>query len=145
MAERLLRRALERAVAADRALLPPRVLSAGVHAETGAPATEEAVAALARLKLELGDHVSRPLRDEELRRADVVLCMGRSHVLAVEQQLADVAEEDRPVVESFAPDGQEVEDPFGSDLARYLEVARMLERLARQRAQQLLAPRRPDR
>jgi protein-tyrosine phosphatase len=145
MAERLLRRALQRAAGEDAALVPPRVLSAGVHAEAGGSATEEAVAALARLDLDLGDHVTRPLRDEDLRRADVVLCMGRSHARAVEARLFDLPPDERPLVDSYAPDGQEIEDPFGSDAARYLEVARMLERLARPRAEALLAPRRPDR
>ena len=145
MGERLLRRALQRAARRDAAVVLPRVISAGVHAEPGGSATEEAVAALARLDLDLGDHVTRALRDEDLRRADVVLCMGRSHLRAVEAQLAELPVEERPLVDSFAVDGQEVDDPFGSQAARYLEVARMLDHLARLRAEQLLQPRRPDR
>jgi tRNA threonylcarbamoyl adenosine modification protein (Sua5/YciO/YrdC/YwlC family) len=145
MGERLLRRALERAARRDRTLLPPRVISAGVQAEAGGSATEEAVAALARLDLDLSDHVTRPLRDEELRHADVVLVMGHGHLRAVEQRLAELPAAERPLVETFAPDGSQVDDPFGSEVARYLEVARMLDRLARARADQLLQPRRPPR
>lgn len=143
MAERLLRRALQRAAGPDGSLILPRVASAGVHAEAGGPPNERAIEALARLELDLSDHVTRGLRDDELARADVVLCMDQGHVHAVLERLAAVPPDDCPTVETFAPDGEEVDDPFGTDLARYLSVARMLERLSRQRAKLLLQPLRP--
>ena len=98
---------------------------------------------LGQMGLDLSDHSTRSLRDDELRRADVVFGMGRSHVLAVEERLTGLSREDRPEVALFDPEGHDVDDPFGSDVARYLSVARMLERLAARRAGQLLAPRRP--
>jgi len=143
MAESLLRRALAKAAADDASLLLPRVLSAGMHAEDGEPPSPEAVEVLGQMGLDLSDHSTRSLRDDELRRADVVFGMGRSHVLAVEERLTGLAREDRPEVALFDPEGHDVDDPFGSDVARYLSVARMLERLAARRAEQLLAPRRP--
>jgi protein-tyrosine phosphatase len=144
MAERLLRRALEARAAPEVGLLPPRVRSAGVDAADGHPPTGAAAEALAELGLDLSDHSTHALRPELLASADLVLCMtaGQAEVLAARLEL-DVPPAERPPVEVFDPDGQDVPDPFGGDRARYAAVARQLERLARRRAELLLQPWRP--
>ena len=72
MAEVLLRRALEvRGVAAD-------VASAG-SLPGGVPASTGSVEAMARRRLDLSGHRSRPLTTDEAGRADLVICMARSH------------------------------------------------------------------
>lgn len=143
MAERLLRRALAEACAPDPALMPPRVLSAGVHAGDGEPPSEHAVDALAALGLDLEDHATRGLRPEHLRASDLVLCMTAGHAAAVRELLARLPEAERPELATFDPRGRDVSDPFGGDLARYAAVARQLDALARERAAWLLQPRSP--
>jgi protein-tyrosine phosphatase len=144
MAERLLQRALQAAAAAEPGLLEPLVRSAGVHADEGQPPSAAAVEALAALGLDLSDHATRPLRPELLSRADLVLCMTAAQAELVAARLElDVAPAERPPLELFDPDGQDVPDPFGGDRARYAAVARQLERLARRRAEHLLQPWRP--
>jgi len=145
MAERLLRRALAQGAAHEPGLVPPQVLSAGLQAEKAGAPSDHAVAALAELGLDLSDHATRLLQHEPLARADLVLCMSLQHVAAVGELLAERPSPETPRVELFDPEGHDVVDPFGSDLARYRAVARMLERMARRRADQLLAPWRPER
>jgi len=74
MAERLAMQILaERGVEAA-------VISRGVSAEPGIPATRGAIRALARRGLDLADHVSRPVGPEELAWADLVIAMERRHL-----------------------------------------------------------------
>jgi L-threonylcarbamoyladenylate synthase len=144
MAERLLRRALQERAAQEPGLLPPVVRSAGLSADDGGPPTEQAVEALAGLGLDLADHGTRALRDAELLRADLVLCMAVGHLLAIEERLAAAGPGvERPEVDLFDPEGRDVVDPFGGEVAQYIALARMLERLARRRADSLLQPWRP--
>lgn len=60
-----------------------QVASAGVFAGSGAPATPEAVSALAQRHIDLAGHRSRPLTVEMLQQADAVFCMTQDHVEAV--------------------------------------------------------------
>jgi protein-tyrosine phosphatase len=137
MAERLLARALHDAARGDAALLPPAVISAGVQAAPGGAASEGAVEALSDLGLDLSDHRTRPLTPELLARADLVLCMGRSHLLRVAELLPPG---EGPRLELFDPGGVEIDDPFGGPVSRYRKVARLLQRIAGVRAAALLAP-----
>jgi protein-tyrosine phosphatase len=144
MAERLLRRAIQQRAAAEHGLLPPVLRSAGVNADDGAPPTEQAVEALAGLGLDLADHSTRALRDTELLAADLVLCMSAGHALAIEERLATIgAGAERPAVDLFDPAGEDVADPFGTAVGQYVALARMLDGMARRRAEQLLSPWRP--
>jgi protein-tyrosine-phosphatase len=68
---------------------------------------------------------------------DLVLCMTALH----RAQLASVIDHPPPpTLASFDPRGADVEDPFGGSLGRYRAVARLLERMAAEWAERLLAP-----
>jgi len=127
MAEQFLRRALEDHVRRDPALLAPVVASRGLHVRNPSPATDEAVIALDEMGLDLGNHEARPVDIAELRQASVVLCMTTGHRNAVFAALDGVA---GPLVESFDPSGEDVDDPFGGPLSEYRVVARRLAHLA---------------
>ena len=73
MAEGLLRSRLE-----ERGV-PATVSSTGVSF-TGRPASTNAVEVLRRLGIDIAPHRSRELAVDQLARADLVLCMERSHV-----------------------------------------------------------------
>jgi protein-tyrosine-phosphatase len=72
--------------------------------------------------------------------ADLVLCMSAGHALAI-QGAAGGAGPARPRTCSIR--GPDVADPFGTAVGQYVTLARMLERMARQRAEQLLSAWRP--
>jgi protein-tyrosine phosphatase len=58
----------------------PAVSSAGVIARDGHPATPEAVQAAAEAGVDISTHAARRLRPEQIRDADLIVCMAREHV-----------------------------------------------------------------
>lgn len=59
------------------------VVSAGTEATDGAPATDGAIATARRLGLDLSGHASRPVTEELVAAADIVLAMEPRHVIEV--------------------------------------------------------------
>jgi len=114
MAEALARQQVER-----RGWKHVAVRSAGVAAEPGAPATQQASEVIRELGLDLSSHVSQPLTRELVEWADLILAMSRSqlHVIA-ELGGADKA---ALITDMVAGEGRgaPVEDPFGADDAAY--------------------------
>lgn len=121
MGERLLAHALR---AEDSPLKDIRVLSAGVSAFSGEPASTNAVRAMDKVGLDLSDHKSQSLTQNILDRSLAVFCMTQSHQLMIDMHLAKTT----PHIYLFremigggaAP---EIPDPFGRDLSTY-EAAR---------------------
>ncbi|MGQ0551877.1 MAG: Sua5/YciO/YrdC/YwlC family protein [Planctomycetota bacterium] len=116
-------------------LIPPRVLSAGLHTQPGHPASAHAIAALAELGLSLDAHRTSSVAPELLGEADLVLCMTRAHAAELAARLGPGA---GPPIELFDPRGRDVEDPFGQSLTTYRAVAASLAELARERAARIL-------
>ncbi len=56
-----------------------QVISAGTSAGRGVPAAEEAVQVLKEKGIDLSEHQSRPITEELLKEADLILTMTRSH------------------------------------------------------------------
>ena len=75
MAEGFLRAALERRLEAA----APQVSSAGVYARRGGRALPETIEAAAERDLDLSEHVVRPLLDEDVEGADLVVGMAAEH------------------------------------------------------------------
>ncbi len=131
MAEATARRLL-----AERRGLPPDELeaagivvrSAGVSAQAGAPASEEAVQAAGELGLDIARHRARPLTAELAEEADLIYCMTEGHCTAV-VQMAPAAESKAT---TLLPD-DDIPDPIGQDLAAYQHCATAIEQGLRQR------------
>lgn len=106
MAEALLKRLLEEAG------VDAEVRSAGTAAMTGGPAHPHSSRTVAAHGLDLSTHVARPLSQELLRWADVVLAMQRSHARAVRELDSTV---DVRVVTEFLPGSSRegIRDPIG--------------------------------
>ena len=115
------------------------VASAGTAANPGLPATSAAVMAVQALGIDLRTHRSRPLGEDLVQWADVILVMSPSHLATVDELggvnkaalLGDFAAGD-------AGAGGAVSDPYGGDLATYRAtladlqtlVGRALDRIA---------------
>lgn len=136
MARALLEQALAARVAREPGLVPPAVLSAGVHASDGAPPSLAAVEALAERDLDLSAHRSRALGRALLAEVDLVLAMTVAQLDA----LVDLAPDLDLQAELFDPAGREVDDPFGGDLRVYAACADMLAGMAAARAAALCSP-----
>lgn len=98
-----------------------RVVSAGIYAASGSPATSEAVKAAAELGADLSSHASQSATADLLRRADVIYTMTESH----RQEILDRYPEAAAKTSCLDPDG-DIEDPIGYDQRVYSQVARHL-------------------
>lgn len=99
------------------------VASAGVAAMDGSPPSQETIRALESMGI---DHEGRstPLSAEMIRKADLVLCMTRSH----QDSARDLVSGDPELVERIQlldPEG-DIPDPIGQGQDRYDEVAARL-------------------
>lgn len=98
------------------------VSSAGVFALPNAPATEEAVQALAEEGIDLGGHRARLLTREMVVQADLVLTMTGGHKRYV-LELAPEAKDKVFTLAEYAGVGADLPDPLGRPLAVYRRYA----------------------
>ncbi len=97
-----------------------KVCSAGVASRKGEPASANAVTALRKVGVDLTGHTSRPVTQDCLDKALLVLCMTESHRDMIELTANPVP----PRIHLFREftgdkDGLEVADPYGSHLTAY--------------------------
>jgi protein-tyrosine phosphatase len=98
------------------------VLSAGLAAFPGCPATAEAVEAARELGADLSEHLSRPLTAGLAGQADYVVAMTRSHLLALDEPYYCLGDKPR----LLCPDADDVLDPIGGDQQVYRQCARQI-------------------
>ncbi|MBP3361946.1 MAG: low molecular weight protein arginine phosphatase [Clostridia bacterium] len=94
--------------------------SAGIFAEPGQPASENAVIAMEDYGIDLSGHISRQITDELVTDADLVLTMTEGHKMLT----AGLAPEKTFTICEFAGYDGEISDPFGGDVDEYKSVAR---------------------
>ena len=115
----------------DRALV---VMSAGVAAMSGGRASSEAEQVMADMGLaDLRRHETQPLTESQVRYADVIYTMTRSHRQAIVAQWPDAAERTR----LLCADGSDIPDPIGGPLERYQRCALQIEAELRTRLDEL--------
>lgn len=104
------------------------VQSAGVSAFGGLPASREAVAVMAELKIDLQPHASQPLTRELAQAADLIVPMTRAHRDVIVRMSPDTRERVR-LLRSFGPDGSEedIEDPIGLSTAGYRTIRNQID------------------
>ena len=117
MAEALLRAALAKE---GGKLARLHVISCGLGAYPGDPASPHAVKAASRIGLDLGGHASCPLDQATVDRAVAVFGMAAGHVEGVRARFRNLP----PVVQRLrealpAEAGRDIPDPFGGNLAEY--------------------------
>jgi protein-tyrosine-phosphatase len=97
-----------------------KVLSAGVASRTGEPASPNAVTALKKVGIDMKSHASRPVTQELLDHAVLVLCMTESH-----RDMIEMTAEPTParvhLFREFMDDKSslEIPDPYGLHLSAY--------------------------
>ena len=118
MAEALFRRRLaERLKCADDDLIDRgyAVLSAGLSAGVGGPASGEAVSVLADQGIDLRSHESQPVTARLLQQADHIVTMTRGHQQSILNEYPELAAR----VRMLSPDRTDVSDPYGGGLRDY--------------------------
>jgi protein-tyrosine-phosphatase len=118
MAEKLLQHAL---AAEAEPLKSYRVVSAGIAAAAGMPATDLSVAALRKVGIDLTGHNSRLLTQALLDEARVVLCMTETHRAMIQLNF-DRVPQHIYLFRQFVGDGHDVEipDPYGLSYQTYV-------------------------
>ena len=102
------------------------VVSAGTFAMPGMKATPQAAEAVAGLGGDLSGHRSQPLTVELINRADWIVTMSRSHAETVVSLVPSA------IARTVALDPQgDIEDPIGSDVAHYRQLAEQMDHLIR--------------
>ncbi|MEX0912260.1 MAG: low molecular weight protein arginine phosphatase [Gemmatimonadota bacterium] len=135
MAEALARREVER-----RGWRNVLVRSAGVSAQPGAPATEQAIEAVRAVGLDLTRHSATQLDPEILEWADLALVMSAAHLGIIEEMgavhkaslLGDFVAGEEGI-------GEAVSDPFGGDRSRYDDTLAQLQVLVSRSLDRLTA------
>jgi protein-tyrosine phosphatase len=120
MAEALFRRLLaEHLKCHDEELMDRgfNVLSAGLSAGNGSPASREAVNLLAEEGIDLRNHESQPLTERLLLHADHVLTMTRGHRQSILNEYPDLGQR----VSLLSSDQMDIADPYGGGPRDYAE------------------------
>ena len=116
MGAALLRHAL---AAEDGWLRSIPVISAGVSARGGEPPTDHSVTSLKKIGLDISGHISRPLTQELINGALVVIGMTDSHKAMV-RLMADPEPKNLILFREFVNEGEkEIADPYGCPLSVY--------------------------
>ena len=93
--------------------------SAGVFAETGLGASENAIKAMRLFEISLKDHKATQLTEKMIEEADIVLTMHEGQKMMIEGY---APEKIFSVYEFLGYDG-EISDPYGGDLEEYSNTA----------------------
>lgn len=101
-----------------------QVLSAGVMAFPGAPATPHAVHAARDLGADLTGHRSRVLTPQLINQADMIFAMSKGHVEVIKKLVPLAGKK----VHTLDPEG-EIADPIGGDLTTYQTVATHMKKM----------------
>lgn len=96
-----------------------RIESAGIFAEEGQRASENAVKALEKYGIDLKDHRAKPLTEDLINSADVILVMTQAHKQILEPLASGKT---YTLLEYISSDG-DIYDPYGGDLEEYEKCA----------------------
>ena len=122
MAEMLLKQKLAAANGIPIERLPQHgihVCSAGITANNGSPAADQAINVLGKQDLDLTCHRSQPLSYALANSADLILTLSNSHQQAIVNEWPEFADKTSPL----ASDGSSVSDPIGGSYEIYQQCA----------------------
>jgi protein-tyrosine phosphatase len=117
MAEKLLQHAL---AGQDTPLNQIEIVSAGVAAGYGEPASVNSVTALKKVKIDLDGHKSQPVTQDLIDRAFLILGMTQSHIDTLNYYHTDLPERVHLFREFMGKDDSpEIPDPYGQNYTAY--------------------------
>ncbi len=103
--------------------------SAGLYASQGMPASKEAVEVLAAEGIDLTQHRARPVTDELLESADLVLTMTRDHRDRLWDRYPYLKNKIFMLAEYAGQPEAEISDPFGQGIQAYQETLQQIKYL----------------
>ena len=93
--------------------------SAGIFAEGGQPASENAVKAMAEMGIDITEHRTQPVTEELIKKSDIILTMTQGQKKLLEPLAKDKV---YTLLEYSGGEG-DISDPYGGDLEEYKETA----------------------
>lgn len=124
MAEAIFKRILADELGCDIHELPDRgytILSAGLAASTGGPASGGAVEAVLDYNASLDDHITQPMTAELMRVSDRIITMTGDHRRAICTHWPEAAAKTTLLCDTI-----DVSDPIGQPIAAYKACARQI-------------------
>jgi protein-tyrosine-phosphatase len=95
-----------------------RVISAGVWAQEGRAASENAVLVMQERGIDISDHVSRPVTASLVAEADLILAMSHEHKRVIDNTWPQYAWKTFLLSEMMGRKSS-VEDPYGGPIEEY--------------------------
>ena len=93
--------------------------SAGLMAEEGAPASDNAISAMIEMRIDISNHRAHQLTNDDIIQADLILTMTEGQKMLLEQ----LASGKVFTLNEFAGSYGDISDPYGGDLEEYRETA----------------------
>ncbi len=103
-----------------------QVLSGGLAAAEGMPASENAVLAMQEMGLDISAHTAKNIHASVVREADLILTMTQAHKRALIQLFGPEAEKKTYALLEYIGQPGDIADPFGRDLDVYRACAAQL-------------------
>ena len=111
------------------------VTSAGTYLKAGRKSPAEAVEAAAALGIELTNHCSQVVTEEELKLIDLIIVFDRANWLAIRSMCPEVMQRVAYLGAADPNEPLEVQDPFGHGIEEFHECYRRVQRLVERLAQ----------
>ncbi len=99
--------------------LDVRIESAGIFAEEGQRASDNAVKALEKYNIDLSQHRTKPVSEDIIKQSDIILTMTAAH----KQILELTSGGNVYTLLEFSGSSGDISDPYGGDLDEYDECA----------------------
>lgn len=99
------------------------ICSAGIAANNGSPAADQAINVLGKQDLDLTCHSSQPLSYVSANSADLILTLSHSHQQAIVNEWPEFADK----TSLLAHDGSSVSDPIGGSYEIYQQCAAQID------------------
>ncbi|QBG49092.1 low molecular weight protein arginine phosphatase [Verrucomicrobia bacterium S94] len=106
-----------------------KACSAGIFAESGAPASPNSVKALAEIGIDISGHRSQPLTPVLVEEADLIVAMSAGHAAHIRDRFPEVGNKVF-LINAFGTSKvpADVSDPFGGSLNTYKQTRDEIDR-----------------
>lgn len=106
-----------------------QIITAGLGAGTGWPASPGAIYAMQLENLDISHHRSQALNRDMVKSADMVLTMTAMQRQCLVDKYPDHMLKINTLAQVVGEQGTDILDPFGQDAVKYVESAREIKRL----------------
>lgn len=125
MAEGLLKKMLK-----DKGITNVEVCSAGIYAETGSYASDEAIEVMKDYDVDLIPHRATNIRESNIKNMDLILCATMSHKMNIKVAYPELASKIYTIKEyAYGEDtlDKDISDPWGYSEVVYRKCAKEIE------------------